>query len=86
MYDNGETKSNPSVPMIATKILVKIGQKEAKLIILLYFYFGNKFSICHWDCSCLFKRILIFLINGEIEIGVQKRKSAKKVKLQQNCV
>ena len=55
MYDNGETKSNPSVPMIATKILVKIGQKEAKLIILLYFYFGNKFSICHWDG--LFKRI-----------------------------
>ena len=58
MYDNGETKSNPSVPMIATKILVKIGQKEAKLIILLCFSdFGNKFSFCHWDGSCLFKRI-----------------------------
>lgn len=49
---------------------------EAKLIILLYYYYGNKFAICHWDCSCLFERIQ-FLINGEIEIAVQKTFSAK---------
>ena len=49
---------------------------EAKLIILLYYYYGNKFAICHWDCSCLFERIQ-FLINGEIEIAVQKPFSRK---------
>lgn len=49
---------------------------EATLIILLYYYYGDKFAICHWDCSCLFERIQ-FLINGEIEIAVQKTFSGK---------